>query len=666
MKTQQPVEAKGSGLSSRDELIFLFLQFQRGLVLLALSFYQFVDQKLKAKNSLRIGPHILDIEDPEQISAYLIFLNSLKSRKLIGLAQYLHQSFDRSRRLKDFTITILLYLRFISRALRPRNRYGPYDEWVKKLDSPSQVLVHQWAKDMSASEVLTIVILPRALKKTADLIFSLNAQKEFKISWIFYGAAEDLENLRQAMKLNQFDVASPQFKFIVEKNFAQDLLQAVQAAGSWILFQNELGRLAMRSAHEIFMFSQTSTGSELAFADSDFLENGDSRFHPKFYPQWDLRYFFGQNCFRGLGLVSKKKLLEVMSEEKTWPELLIRLIFSTDETKISHLPKILFHSRELRDPYQGEIQKLAAPILDKSWGARLEVSASSLARIVWPLPLELPKVSILIPTKDRIDLVGTLVEGILKRTDYPNLEIVIVDNRSTEQSSHDYFAKIQKNKNVKVVSFDFPFNYSAINNYGAKFCNGEILALLNNDIEVINPHWLKEMVREALAPGVGIVGAKLYYKNGFIQHAGVALGSGQNPGHIHGFEHKSANGFGNRLRFPHELSAVTAACMLMKREVFQKVGGFNEKDLAVAYNDIDLCLRVGEMGLKIVWTPFAELYHLESASRPMDRQVGQIVRYRQELEFMRKRWAKIMTSDPHYNPNFAKGRFNFTVSVQDA
>ncbi len=646
--------------TAKDELIFLFLQFQRTLVLSAVSICDSIDKKLNHNLGLKMGTHILDIENQNEIVRYLAFLRALQKRTIVRIAIWIHEQLDRSRSLKDFTITMLLYFRLLVRKLRPRSIYGPYDEWVKKLDSPSDTDQANW---QSSETSVSILILPEALADFKDLIFSIQDQKKFKLNWFFYASQENLNLLKKNLEISKIEPAQSCFHYFVQSNFASDLNSMISQMDPWIIIQNECGRFAKRSLLEVSKWIHSSPSDGLAYSDSDFLDLNEKRFHPKFHSNWNLRYFVGQNCFRGIAIVNKSKLISDLENFRpnNWPDLLVRLIHQTKGNGIAHLTKILFHSRELKDPAQTEVIKILSQILESENNAHIELNPKKVPYIVWPLPKKLPKVSILIPTKDRADLLTKLIDGLLNHTDYPNFEIVIVDNQSSESATRQFFKKMQSFSNVKIVEYNFPFNYSAINNYGFKYCDGEILALLNNDIEVIGANWLKEAVREVLAPQVGIVGAKLYFKNGFIQHAGVVLGSGQVPGHIHGLEHRSSNGFCDRLQFPHELSAVTGACMVMRREVFEKVEGFNEKDLAVAYNDIDLCLRVGELGLKIVWSPNVELYHLESASRPPDRRSEQIVRYRKEVEFMRRRWKNIMHNDPFYNPNLSKEKCNFMV-----
>ena len=243
---------------------------------------------------------------------------------------------------------------------------------------------------------------------------------------------------------------------------------------------------------------------------------------------------------------------------------------------------------------------------------------------------------------------------------WPNYEIVIVENNSTSQEIFSYYEQLQReHQNLRVVTWQGEFNYSAINNYGARFCTGEYLLLLNNDIEVITPDWIQEMLMFAQRPDVGAVGAMLYYPDNTIQHAGVCLGLGGVAGHYFHHVKKGNLGYMGRLLYPQNMTAVTAACMLLRRDVWDKVGGLNE-EWAVAFNDVDLCMRIRKAGWLIVWTPFAELYHYESRSRGEDDTPEKKNRFDDEVRRFRSRWAKeLEAGDPYFNPNFSTNYSDF-------
>lgn len=271
-----------------------------------------------------------------------------------------------------------------------------------------------------------------------------------------------------------------------------------------------------------------------------------------------------------------------------------------------------------------------------------------------------PSVSILIPNCEHIADLRTCLDSIFGKTTWPDYEIVIVENNSTAPELFDYYERIQReHANVRVVTWEGAFNYSAVNNYGAQFCTGEYLLLLNNDVEVITPDWIEEMLMFAQRPDVGAVGAKLYYPDGTIQHAGVCLGLGSVAGHYFAHVDGENVGYMGRLLYPQNMTAVTAACMLLRREVWDKAGGLDEA-WALAFNDVDLCLRIRKAGYHIVWTPFAELYHLESASRGTDDTPEKKKRFDGEKLRFRTRWAKeLEAGDPYYNPNLSLQRSDF-------
>ena len=273
-----------------------------------------------------------------------------------------------------------------------------------------------------------------------------------------------------------------------------------------------------------------------------------------------------------------------------------------------------------------------------------------------------PRVSILIPNYEHLNDLKTCLNSIFNKTTWPNYEIVIVENNSISLEVFDYYRKLQRErKNVRVVTWKGTFNYSAINNFGAQFCQGEYLLLLNNDTEVISPDWLQEMLMFAQRDDVGAVGAKLYYPDGTVQHAGIGLGLLTLAGHyFRGVQHDNV-GYMGRLIYAQDVSAVTGACMMIRRDVWEQVNGLDE-EYAVAFNDVDLCMRIRQAGYLIVWTPFAELYHYESKSRGMEDTPEKQRRFASEVTRFQRRWRKELDrGDPYFNPNFSLDREDFFV-----
>ena len=268
------------------------------------------------------------------------------------------------------------------------------------------------------------------------------------------------------------------------------------------------------------------------------------------------------------------------------------------------------------------------------------------------MPKKRPLVSIIIPTKDKVDILSTCVASILEKTLYSNYEILLIDNNSEELNTHTYFQQIQKdNKQIKVFAYNEEFNFSAMNNFGVKQSKGEIVVLLNNDTSIINNDWLCEMVSLCLRKDIGAVGAKLFYPNGLIQHAGVILHEGHPGNHIYINREKNDPGYFNKLNLIQNYVAVTAACLAVRKELYLKVGGLDEKNLKIAYNDVDFCLKLYTSGYQNIWTPFAQLIHYESLSRGNDLDEINYPRFKKEQSFILNKWQTLISNDPFFNPN---------------
>lgn len=272
-----------------------------------------------------------------------------------------------------------------------------------------------------------------------------------------------------------------------------------------------------------------------------------------------------------------------------------------------------------------------------------------------------PLVSIIIPNKDQKESLKKCLDSVFEKTAYKNYEIIIVENNSTDSETFAYYKELEKTSNIKIVTWESGFNYSAINNFGVKYARGEYLLFLNNDVEVINPEWMEELLGNCQREEVGIVGSKLYYPDGTIQHAGTIIGIGGIAGHAFLNMPGSRTGYLHKASIQMNLSAVTAACMMMKASVFQQLEGFEEQ-LAVAFNDVDLCLRTVQAGYLVVYNPKVELYHYESKSRGTEDSEEKIRRFQGEIEFMRTRWIQILKDgDPYYNKNLTLSKWNYSL-----
>jgi O-antigen biosynthesis protein len=282
-------------------------------------------------------------------------------------------------------------------------------------------------------------------------------------------------------------------------------------------------------------------------------------------------------------------------------------------------------------------------------------------KVSWPLPAELPLVSIIIPTKNRVELLKPCIDTVLSRTSYTPYEVIIVDNGSAERRTVEYLDRISADPRVRVLRYPHPYNYSAINNFAVRDAQGSYVCLLNNDTEVVEADWLSEMMRYAVRPEIGAVGAKLLYSDGTIQHAGVVVGIGDAAGHAHRYLPAAETGYFCQAHVPHYVSAVTGACLLLDKRKFFAAGGLDEDALPIAFNDVDLCLKLERAGWRNIYVPHAVLIHHESKSRGRDHAPSQIGRYQRELEIFQDRWGSKTYDDPLLNPNLDRFSETFVI-----
>lgn len=406
----------------------------------------------------------------------------------------------------------------------------------------------------------------------------------------------------------------------------------------------------------------------LLYSDEDKLDGDGQRFDPYFKPDFDIDLLRSQNYLCHFTVIDARLLREVGGfrvgyEGSQDHDLFLRCVERLRPDQVVHVPRILYHwraiegstalSRDAKDYASTAGARAVAAHLERcQLPASVEEQGHGHYRVRWSLPAPVPKVSLIVPTRDRPELLRSCVATLLGNSTYPDIELLLVDNQSVDAEALALLEAFARDPRVRVLRYDAPFNYSAINNWAAAQASGQVLALVNNDIEVITPDWLEEMVSQALRPEIGAVGAMLYYPDDTIQHAGVVLGIHGVAAHLYCGMPRGYPGQGGRARVVQSLSAVTAACMVIRREVFEQVGGLDEQ-LQVAFNDIDFCLRVRQAGYRNLWTPFAELYHHESASRGKEDTPEKKARFLGEVQFMQERWGSELLCDPAYNPNLS-------------
>lgn len=420
---------------------------------------------------------------------------------------------------------------------------------------------------------------------------------------------------------------------------------------------------------------------QIIYSDEDKVDMDGNRHSPHFKSDWNPDLFFSQNYVSHFG-VYKTELLKKIKGFRTGVEgsqdqdLLLRCLPHVKNEEIIHIPRILYHWRMVpgstalasgEKSYTTEAGiKALRDYFDANGPDGVIVEAGKVANtyhVRWPIPNPEPLVSLLIPTRDKKEITQLAVESILEKTTYQNYEIIILDNGSVEPKTLKWFENIKKkDSRVRVIRYDQPFNYSAINNFGVRQAKGSIIGLVNNDVEVISPDWLTEMLGHVCRKEIGCVGAKLYYGNDTLQHGGVIVSLGGVAGHSHKHFPRNSSGYFHRLKIVQNLSAVTAACLLVRKEVYQQVSGLDEENLKIAFNDVDFCLKVREAGYRNLWTPYAELYHHESISRGHENTPEKKARFAKEVNFMKNKWNHLLKIDPYYNRNLSTSSEKFEIA----
>ncbi|PSJ48035.1 glycosyltransferase family 2 protein [Zobellella endophytica] len=581
-----------------------------------------------------------------------------------------------------------------SESLKLHERYAAYSDGFDMLSN--QVLSYQqWIEQkenfsfyrQAVSEYLfhpvISIILPvynTPVELLAEAIQSVQHQTYPSWQLCIADDASDHEDTRQYLK--EVATRDSRIKLIFREHnghiSAASNSALALAEGEFIAFLDHDDLLSPHALTEVVAAINHHPTAKLLYSDEDKIDLDGNRHHPHFKPDWNPDLFYSCNYVSHFAVYRRdianqiKGLREGFEGSQDY-DFTLRYIRHLKPSDIVHIPKVLYHWRELpgstavslsEKGYAHRAGLLA--LQDHFSGSGVRVTDGQSAgsyRLLWPLPAKPPLVSLLIPTRDTLHHLKKCVDSIIEKTSYPHYEILILDNQSVEPETLGYFASLSAHENIRIVKYDAPFNYSSINNYGAALARGEVLALVNNDIEVISPDWLTEMVRHAVRKDVGCVGAKLYYGNDTIQHAGVICGLGGIngvAGHSHKFYPREHPGYFNRLLLTQNLSAVTAACLLVKKSIYTQVSGLDEEHLAVAFNDVDFCLRVKEAGYRNIWTPYAELYHHESVSRGHEDTPEKLARFQAECDYMRQRWGERLRKDPAYSPNLTLDREDFS------
>ena len=562
-----------------------------------------------------------------------------------------------------------------ARGVKQQQVVDNYPEWVRTYDivtDADRVAIRTHIREFKACPLISVVVpvyntperylremlnsVIRQLYSNWELCIADDASTEPHVRAVLqeYAARDDRIKLTFREANGHISAAS---------NSALEL-----ASGTYVALLDHDDVLPEHALYMVVVAINEHPGADLFYSDEDKINGEGERFGPYFKPDFGLELLLGQNYVSHLGVYRLDTIravggFRVGFEGSQDYDLMLRVVDQSMKPAV-HIPWILYHWRI----FVGA-GTFSSNFIDKAADSARKAILEHMSRrgidgsikpwvYAWHIvvrddPPRWPKVSVVVPTRDRLDVLKTCLDDVLGRTDYPDIELIVANNDSREPETLAYFESLRSDSRVRILDAPGPFNYSSLNNAAVRVSSGEVILLLNNDIEVIDGRWLKEMVKHAIRPEVGAVGAKLLYPDNTIQHGGVILGLAGVAAHLHVTEPASSPGYYGWLKLARNVSATTAACLALRRTVFDEVGGFDEANLKVAFNDVDLCLKITEKGYTIIWTPEATLYHWESKSRGHDTTSVQFARFQKEMDHMRERWGERLDRDPFFNPNLS-------------
>ena len=450
------------------------------------------------------------------------------------------------------------------------------------------------------------------------------------------------------------------------------------ATGDFVALLDHDDTIAPEALHMAAVELEHNPALQLIYTDEDKIDEHEQRYSPYFKPEWNPDLFLAQNYVSHLTLLRTDLVRRVAGFRSAFDgsqdyDLFLRSVAQIEPQQIVRIPRVLYHWRALPQStaastsaknyaHTAAVRAVQEFLDGRNVKAKVEPREFEIyQRVRYPLPETHPLVSIIIPSRDQSALLEKCVDGILHKSDYANFEIIILENNSVEEQTHELYCRLRNDRRIQIVESAGQFNFSHLINLGASRARGSIFLLLNNDVEIMNTDCLSELVSQVSRPEIGIAGARLWYPNGSLQHGGVILGVGGVASHIDGIR-RHEPGYFAREHLAQDFCAVTAACLMVRREVFEKLGGFDEAHLPVTFNDVDFCLRARALGWRIIYSPYAELIHHESISRGIENTTEKQRRFFKESEFLLSRWGALIQNDPAYNPNLSLGEKRFELA----
>lgn len=560
-----------------------------------------------------------------------------------------------------------------------------YEEWIRRYDTLSDESRSRIVERIEGFEhkPLISIIMPTynpELKWLVEAIESVRMQ--IYTNWELCIADDASTNKNVRPILEGFAEKDVRIKvFYREKNghISAASNSAIELAkGEYIALLDHDDLLAEDALFWVTDAINDNPDAQLIYSDEDKIDQLGRRYDPYFKSDWNPDLFLSHNmiCHLSVYRFDLVRKIEGFREDYDGSQdydLALRCIEQLVPQQIVHIPRILYHWRSHpgSTAQAGSVKNYALLAGERALNdhfARTGVSAKAelleigMYRVHYDVTNPAPLVSLIIPTRNSLNLVKQCMKSILDKTIYENYEIIIVDNNSDDTKTLEYFDSLVSDNRIRLLRDERPFNFSALNNTAVLQARGEYIGLINNDIEVITSKWLDEMMSLAVQHGVGAVGARLWFPNDTLQHGGCITGIGGVAGHPHKNLPKGHLGYFGRAQLIQTISVVTAACLVIKKSIYQEVGGLDEINLKVAFNDVDFCLRVREAGYRNIFTPYAELYHHESATRGFEDSAEKQMRFRNEVYYMQKRWGDTLFTDPAYNPNLTLEREDFSLA----
>jgi GT2 family glycosyltransferase len=444
---------------------------------------------------------------------------------------------------------------------------------------------------------------------------------------------------------------------------------------TWIVLLHAGDQLPPHALTRLACEIQNHPDAVAIYADEDRISATGHRFAPQFKPAWNPDLLYSDAAYSHSWVLRSDHCLQACQSLQdaaanlSLYSLILEVTASVQAQQILHLPEILYHRLQTSDDRRSTPQTaeaLQAFFSRHGVPARVTLHPNHGHIVHWPLPDPPPLVSIIIPTRDQGDLLRCCLTSLREHSaGNPAMELIIIDNGSREPSTLDYLADLEQRQHVRLLRRDEPFNFSALNNEAVNLAKGDLIALLNNDVEAVHGGWLATMAAHALRPEIGAVGAKLLFEDGTIQHAGILLGIGGIAGHAHKYLDADGEGYQFRLQLTHNVSAVTAATLVMRRSLFLDIGGFDEENLAVNYNDVDLCLRLMQAGYRNLYCAEAVLLHHESKTRGAPTEKFAYNQWQRERQVMLERWGELLSADPNYSPHLSLVEENLSLALRE-